>query len=265
MRAAGSSRSRRVASSITCAQRLRGVIELENVSFRYSPGAPLVVDGVSVKIRAGEKVALVGPSGAGKSTLARLMLGMHLPSGGRIAFDGMDLPSLDLQKLRGQMGVVLQETFLFDDTIRANLSLHDSETPLTALREAARQACVLDVIDGLPQGMETSLGQNGSLLSGGQRQRISLARALAHQPAVLLLDEATSALDLETEARVHANLADHGCTRIVIAHRLATVRDADRILVLDSGRLSQEGDFRSLSAQPGLFRELVKAMEDSYV
>ncbi len=241
--------------------RLRGAIELKEVNFSYSPTDAPTLQDLSVRIHAGEKVAIVGPSGAGKSTLARLLLGMHLPSSGTIAFDGRDLCKLQLHKVRNQMGVVLQDTFLFDDTVRANLSLKDEEIPLERLRTAAELACVDDVIDALPDGFGSRLGDNGNVLSGGQRQRLNLARALAHDPAVLLLDEATSSLDLETERRVHANLASLGCTRILIAHRLATVQDADRILVMDEGRMVQEGTYAELAAREGLFRSLVHAKE----
>ena len=239
--------------------RLQGAIELREVTFRYGPAGNPVLDGLSVRIAAGEKVALVGPTGAGKSTLARLLLGLHLPDQGSLSFDGRDLRQLDLGKVRKQMGVVLQETFLFDDTVRANLTLQDEDLPEERLLWAARMACVADVIEGLPLGFAARVGENGSLLSGGQRQRLSLAMALAHGPAILLLDEATSALDLATEARVHANLAQLGCTRIVIAHRLATVKDADRILVLQEGRIVQEGTFQTLQERPGLFRDLLAA------
>ena len=241
--------------------RLRGEIELRDVSFSYAPGEPPTLSGVSVRIRAGEKVAIVGPSGSGKSTLARLLLGLHLPTSGTVAFDGRDLRELDLRKVRAQMGVVLQETFLFDDTVRSNLALNDEELPLERLREAATLACVDDDIQALPEAYLTRIGENGNALSGGQRQRLNLSRALAHDPAVLLLDEATSSLDLETERRVHANLARLGCTRILIAHRLATVRDADRILVLANGRIVEEGTYEGLSARPGLFSSLVRAKE----
>ena len=241
--------------------RLRGAIELKDVNFSYSPTEPPTLQDISVRIHAGEKVAIVGPSGAGKSTLARLLLGMHLPSSGTVAFDGRDLCKLQLQKVRDQMGVVLQDTFLFDDTVRANLSLKDEEIPLERLHAAAELACVREVIDALPDGFASRMGDNGNVLSGGQRQRLNLARALARDPAVLLLDEATSSLDLETERRVHANLASLGCTRILIAHRLATVQDADRILVLHGGRIVQEGTYDELAAREGLFRSLVNAKE----
>lgn len=241
--------------------RLQGAIEFKDVSFSYVPGASPVIQNVSLSIRPGEKVALVGPSGAGKSTLARLLLGMHLPSAGTIVFDGRDLRELDLQKLRNQMGVVLQETFLFNDTVRTNLSLNDEHIPMERLRWASRMACVDAVIENLPEGYAAWVGENGSLLSGGERQRLNLARALAHEPAILLLDEATSSLDVESEARLHANLAGLGCTRIVIAHRMATVRDADRILVMHAGQIVQVGTFDELETQEGLFRMLVHSKE----
>lgn len=241
--------------------RLQGGIAFESVNFSYNPGAPPAVQNVSLTIHPGEKIALVGPTGAGKSTLARLFLGMHLPSSGSIRFDGRDLRDLDLTSVRNQMGVVLQETFLFNDTVRANLTLNDPEIPLERLKWAARMACIDRVIEDLPKGYDTPVGENGSLLSGGQRQRLNLARALAHQPAVLLLDEATSSLDLETEAKVHANLASLGCTRILIAHRLATVQDADRILVVHGGQIVQEGTFEDLSSQTGIFQVLVQALD----
>ncbi len=240
---------------------LRGALSIEGVTFAYTPGGEPVLHDIHLEIQPGEKVALVGPTGAGKSTLARLMLGMHVPGSGRIRFDGHDLRDLDLSALRRQMGVVLQDTFLFDDSVRANLSLHDPQLPESRLIWAAKMACVWEVIEALPQGLDSRVGENGSLLSGGQRQRLSLARALAHEPSVLLLDEATSSLDLETEARLHANLAGLGCTRILIAHRLATVMDADRILVVEGGRIVQTGRYEALASQPGLFRDLVSAME----
>jgi len=241
--------------------RLAGAIELQAVSFGYAAHAPKLLHDLSLLIVQGEKIAIVGRSGAGKSTLARLLLGMHLPDAGTIRFDGRDMRELDLPYLRRQVGVVQQETFLFDDTIRANLSISDPELPLERLRETARLACIDDVIAALPQGYHSRVGENGGFLSGGERQRLAIARALAHAPAILLLDEATSSLDLDTESRIHANLAQLGCTRIVIAHRLATVMDADRILVLDNGRLVQQGRYSELAEQDGLFREMVASFE----
>jgi ABC-type bacteriocin/lantibiotic exporter with double-glycine peptidase domain len=248
-------------SGKTAPGRLMGGIELDKVSFGYAPEATPILQGITVRVRPGQKVAIVGPSGSGKSTLARLLLGMHLPTSGSIRFDGCELKELDLQKVRGQMGVVLQETFLFDDTVQANLCLGDEKLPLEKLRIAARAACMHDVIEGMPEGYATRVGENGSFLSGGQRQRLALARALATEPSILLLDEATSALDLETERQVHANLASLGCTRILIAHRLATVRDADHILVLHGGRILQEGTYEELVAGDNPLRLMAEASE----
>jgi ATP-binding cassette subfamily B protein len=220
---------------------LRGEVSLEHVSFRYSRNTPDVLQDVSLHIRRGEKIALIGPVGHGKSTLARVILGMLVPESGTVRFDGRDLRELDLPALRRQIGVVSQEPFLFNDTIEQNITLSDPALSHERVREAARLACLEETIDRLREGFDTLAGENGSVLSGGERQRLAIARALAHRPALLLLDEATSALDAETEHRLHANLAHLGCTRIVIAHRLVTVRDADRVIVIEHGRIAAEG------------------------
>ena len=236
---------------------LRGGIRLEDVSFRYSRGAAFEVRGVSVEIRPGERVALVGPSGAGKSTLARLLLGLLQPTGGTIRLDGQDLRELDLARVRRQIGAVLQDPVLLDETVRVNLTLADPAPPAGRLEEALRRAACEEVVAALPQGIETRLGDGGARLSGGQRQRLCLARALVARPAVLLLDEATSSLDRETEERVLRNLAALGCTQILIAHRLDGVRDVDRILVLEAGRIVQQGTWEELAGREGLFRDLL--------
>lgn len=241
--------------------RLRGFIELEGVSFRYAEGSPWILRDISISLQPGEKVALMGRTGAGKSTLARLLMGMLLPTEGTIRFDHQDLRTLDIQQLRSQLGVVMQETYLLDDTVRANIALRDPELPMDRVQWAAEIAHVHQVVNNLPKGYQTRLGENAKTLSGGERQRLCLARAVALEPSILLLDEATSSLDLETEARVHGNLAKIGCTRIVIAHRLETVKDADRILVLEGGRIAQQGTYNELSQQEGGFRETVLAME----
>lgn len=238
---------------------LHGELSFENVTFSYAPGAPAAVQDLSLTIQPGEKIALVGPSGSGKSTFARLLMGMHLPSSGVVRINGRDHRELDIKKMRAQMGIVLQDTFLFNDTIRANLSLNNPEMPLEALRRAARLACIDSTIERLPLGYETPVGENGILFSGGERQRLGLARALAHRPTLLLLDEATSSVDTATEALIHSNLSSLGCTRILIAHRLATVRDADRILVLEGGRIVQDGSYEELATTNGAFQRLLQA------
>jgi ATP-binding cassette subfamily B protein len=236
--------------------RVGGAIELVDVSYRYAPGAPDVCQRVSLRIAPGERVAIVGRSGAGKSTLAKLLAGLVRPTQGEVRLDGVSIEQLDLDVVRRRIGVVLQDPFLFDDSVQANLDLAQQGLSAEALRRALRLACIDDVVDALPEGLRTRVGERGRRLSGGQRQRLVLARALASDPAILLLDEATSSLDLPLEARLHESLSRLGCTRIVIAHRLATVRDADRVLVMDEGRLVQEGTYQALSSVPGHFREL---------
>ncbi|MDC0714929.1 peptidase domain-containing ABC transporter [Stigmatella sp. ncwal1] len=239
--------------------KLRGGIELDNVAFRYSPLAPLVVQDVSVRIAPGQFVAIVGRSGAGKSTLARLLLGLYLPSTGRVLFDAQDLTELDLHSVRNQLGVVPQEPAFFSSTLRANIALADPNTPLESITEAAQLAQLHEDILAMPMGYDTPLVDQGASLSGGQRQRLALARALMQKPAVLLLDEATSALDAITERKVQQSLAGLSCTRIVIAHRLSTVVEADLILVMDEGHLVESGSHEELLARGGVYSRLVNA------
>jgi ABC-type bacteriocin/lantibiotic exporter with double-glycine peptidase domain len=241
---------------------LRGEIELRNVSFRYDVHARDVVRDVNLHVRPGEKVAIVGRSGAGKSTLAHLVLGLVQSTCGTVLIDGRPLDCLDLDALRRQIGAVLQDAFVFDDTVRANLNLADDDPPLTALRAAARNACLDEVIDALPQGYQTRLGPGGMRLSGGQRQRIAIARALLRQPALLVLDEATSHLDAHTEQQVQRALENLRCTQLVIAHRLATVRNADRVVVLENGSIVQQGTYEELAATEGVFRTLLHGGRD---
>lgn len=242
--------------------RLRGGIELERVSFHYSPQAPLVVRDVSVRIEPGQFVAIVGRSGAGKSTLANLLLGLYLPTSGRVLFDGADLSELDLHSVRGQLGVVPQEPAFFGSTVRGNIALADPSSPLEPVIEAAQRAQIHSDILAMPMGYDTPLVDRGASLSGGQRQRLALARALLRNPAVLLLDEATSHLDAITERKVQESLAAQRCTRVVIAHRLSTVADADLILVMDEGRLVEAGRHQELLLRGGVYAELVRAQVD---
>lgn len=238
---------------------LTGACELERVSFRYERFGPLVIQDVSIRVEPGKMVAVVGRSGAGKSTLANLLLGLYLPSGGRVLYDGMDLTDLDLQAVRNQMGVVLQEPAFFSATIRANITLNDPDVPLDVVIDAARQAQIHDEIMALPLKYDTPLSTGGQGLSGGQRQRLGLARALVRKPAMMLLDEATSALDSVTEAKVHEALSALQCTRVVIAHRLSTVVNADLILVMDEGKLVEQGTHSELLAQNGVYARLIEA------
>jgi ABC-type bacteriocin/lantibiotic exporter with double-glycine peptidase domain len=241
------------------AHTLQGRISLEKVSFRYGSNAPLVTRDVSVDIQPGQLVAIVGRSGAGKSTLANLLLGIYLPTSGRILYDGTDLTELELRSLRQQVGIVLQNPALFSASIRSNITLADPTLPLESVVEAARLAQLHEEILAMPMGYESLLLDRGTSLSGGQRQRLALARALVRKPSILLLDEATSALDAITESKVHQELAAIKCTRIVIAHRLSTVVGADLILTLDDGALVEAGTHEQLLARGGTYARLVAA------
>src|SRR5829696_8927251 len=244
---------------VTTAHRLSGRVRAEGVSFAYGPLAPPVVKDVSLEVQPGEQLGIVGRTGSGKSTLARLLLGMYPPTSGRILFDDTDLAELELRSLRTQIGIVTQSPYLFGATIRQNIALSNPAMPQEMVADAARLACIHDEIVAMPMGYDTRLVDRGASLSGGQQQRIALARALAHRPAIMLLDEATSDLDGITERAVHQNLSALGCTRTVIAHRLSTIVNADLILVMEDGRIVQQGTHAELMALPGPYREQVVA------
>ena len=239
------------------AGRLSGAIAVEHVRFRYGPLAPEVVRDVSLAIAPGQMVAVVGRSGSGKSTLANLIIGLHTPTEGRVCHDGTDLALLEVRSVREQIGVVTQSPYLFAASVRDNVGAFDASASLDDVREAARLACIDGDVEAMPMGWDTHLADGGASLSGGQRQRIALARALVRRPGILVLDEATSDLDSVTEAQVIANLATLRCTRVVVAHRISTIAAADRIVVMDAGRIAQEGTHAELMEQQGLYRTLV--------
>jgi NHLM bacteriocin system ABC transporter ATP-binding protein len=240
--------------------RISGGVLLDDVTFRYRPDGPKVLDGLSLRIEPGEFVAVVGSSGAGKSTLLRLLLGFEQPEAGTISYDGHDLGAMDLTRLRRQIGTVMQNAPLFPGSLAQNIKgarlLTDEQ-----VWAAAQAVGLADEIRAMPMGMETVVVEGGNALSGGQRQRVVLARALAGAPKLMLLDEATSALDNVAQAQVTDALAALHTTRIVVAHRLSTIRPADRILVLDKGRIVQQGTFDELVTQPGLFADLARRQQ----
>ncbi len=239
-------------------QTLRAEIELKNVSFGYANETKSVLRDVSLTIPAGTMVALVGESGGGKSTLTKLLMRFHDPTTGAVVWDGTDLRDARLKSLRGHIALVTQETVLFNDTVRHNISYGRPEATDKELEEAARIAFAHDFIMELPSGYETIVGERGIFLSGGQRQRLAIARAVLADAPVLILDEATSALDAESERLVQRALANliRNRTTIVIAHRLSTVRRADRIVVMERGQIIETGTHTELLAREGHYRHL---------
>ncbi|HEX2353251.1 MAG TPA: glucan ABC transporter ATP-binding protein/ permease [Xanthobacteraceae bacterium] len=240
--------------------RIHGLVEFKDVSFSYDGKRPAVAD-LSFTALPGETVALVGATGAGKSTALALLHRAFDPQSGTVRIDGMDVRALTLTGLRRNIGVVFQEVLLLNRSIAENLRVGKPDATDDELRAACERAQVLDVIEGLPQGFDTNAGERGRLFSGGERQRLSIARALLKDPPILILDEATSALDALTEARVQAALAEvmKGRTTFVIAHRLATVRNASRILVFEAGRIVESGPFDELIQRGGHFAELARS------
>ncbi|MGV1753061.1 ABC transporter ATP-binding protein [Agrobacterium sp. CG674] len=236
---------------------LRGEITYANVSFGYSDGKQ-VLGGIDLSIRAGETVAFVGPSGAGKTTLCSLLPRFYEVTGGAICIDGIDIRKMTLASLRSQIGIVQQDVFLFGGTIRENIEYGRLGASEAEIWEAARRARLESVIDGMPEGMDTVIGERGVKLSGGQKQRMSIARMFLKNPPILILDEATSALDTETERAIQASLSElaSGRTTLVIAHRLATIRDATRIVVVDETGIVETGNHEELLASKGPYSRL---------
>ena len=242
----------------TVVGRLSGAIEMSHVTFRYSEKSPVVLDDLNLKIKPREYIAIVGRSGCGKSTLMRLLMGFEKPESGMVMYDQKDLAELDPASLRRNIGVVLQNGKLFAGSIFSNITISAPWLTLKEAWEAAEMAGMADDIRNMPMGMHTLISEGSGGISGGQKQRLMIARAIAPKPKILMFDEATSALDNITQKKVSDTLDTLNCTRVVIAHRLSTIRNCDRILVMDKGKIAEDGSYDELIAKNGLFAELVE-------
>ncbi len=247
-----------VAENKSIVTRLSGGIEMNGVSFRYNDNMPFIFDNLSLRIAPGQYVAIVGKTGCGKSTLMRLLLGFELPQKGAIYYDGRDLNTLDLKSLRRHIGTVMQNGKLFQGDIYSNITISAPQMSVDDAWEVAETAGIADDIRDMPMGMHTVISESGGGISGGQKQRLMIARAIAPKPKILMFDEATSALDNVTQKKISDALDALNCTRIVIAHRLSTIKHCDRILVIDDGKISEDGTYDELLAKKGLFAELVE-------
>ena len=245
------------------ANRLSGKIELQNVKFRYRIDTPLVLNGINLKIEPGQKIGIVGRSGSGKSTLTNVVQFMYQPEEGDILFDGLTVREINIGWLRSQIGVVMQENYLFDSSIRDNIAVNKPNAKMDEVIAAAKMAGAHEFILELKEGYDTKVGERGSSLSGGQRQRIAIARALMDNPPILIFDEATSALDYESERTIMQNMEQIGANRtmLIIAHRLSTVRRCDRIIVVDKGQIIEDGSHDELMAAQGAYYSLYNQQE----
>jgi len=237
---------------------MQGAVTLNNVRFRYSLDGPVILDDINLEIKPGEVVGIVGRSGSGKSTITKLIQRLYVPEGGRVLIDGVDQSMVDTAWLRKQTGVVLQENFLFNRSIRENIALTDPSIPMDRVVQAAKMSGAHEFISELPEGYDNMVGEQGSNLSGGQRQRMAIARALINNPRILIFDEATSALDYESERLIQDNMSNicQGRTVFIIAHRLSTVRACDRIVVMDKGQIVEQGSHEDLLNMNGYYARL---------
>ncbi len=240
---------------------VNGDIKIDNLSFRYNVDAPMVLHNINLEIRAGEKIGFVGRSGSGKSTIAKLIQRLYYTTEGTIFIDGIDIRNINPVWLRTNIGIVLQENYLFSGTIRDNIALPRPNIPMEGIVQAAQISGAHEFISKLPKGYDTEVGERGSSLSGGQKQRIAIARALISNPRILIFDEATSALDYESERIIRDNMAmiSKGRTTIIIAHRLSTIRNCDKIVCFDNGRIVEAGTHDELMAHNGYYKTLYDA------
>ena len=239
--------------------KLQGHLELRNISFGYSPLEPALIENFSFSMGPGQRIALVGGSGSGKSTIARLVMGLVQPWSGEVLIDGAARTKIDRTILAASLAGVEQSPYLFEGTVRDNLTLWDSTLPQADMLEAAHDAMIHEAIIGRPEGYDSPIGEAGAGFSGGQVQRLDIARALALKPSILVLDEATSALDPITEMQINDNIRKRGCACLVVAHRLSTIRDADEIIVMEQGRIVERGSHDQLIALGGAYSQLIKA------